>query len=124
MLFLINDQITEIDIPEMHLARRWKSLGCGDPYGMRAREALSFASLVIAEHVKDRIPLEDSLLQDLGALIIAKTGANAALFPMIGGVMNEPRLTILPETILSSLRDKQHREGKAPDIREIWPAAA
>ena len=124
MLFLLNDQITEIEIPEMHLAKRWQSLGCGDPYGMRAREALNFASRVVGEHLKEHIPLEDSLLQDLGSLIIAKTGANAVLFPIFGDVVGEPRLTILPETILESLRDRHHREGKAPDVREIWPNAA
>ncbi|KCZ52514.1 hypothetical protein HY29_04310 [Hyphomonas beringensis] len=124
MLFLMNDQITEIDIPEMHLAKCWKTLGCGDPYGMRAREALAFATRVVAEHVKEGIRLEDSLLQDLGSLIISKTGANAALFPAFDGKVSEPRLTILPETILASLRERHHREGKAPDMGEIWPAAA
>ena len=124
MLFLMNDQITEIDIPEMHLARRWKSLGCGDPYGMRARDALAFTGRVVAEHVREGIRLEDSLLKDLGSLIIAKTGANAALFPAFDGKVGEPRLTILPETILATLRERHRREGKAPDVREIWPAAA
>lgn len=124
MLFLMNDQIAEIEIPEMHLAKRWQSLGCGDPYGMRAREALNFVGRVVGEHIKERIPLEDSLLQDLGALIIAKTGANAVLFPVFGDVVGEPRLTILPETVLASLRERHRREGKAPDMREIWPSAA
>lgn len=124
MLFLINDQIAEIDIPEMHLARRWKSLGCGDPYGMRAREALDFAARVVSEHVKEGVRLEESLVQDLGSLIIAKTGANAALFPVHGNTVGEPRLTILPETILASLRDRMAAEGTPPDIRKIWPAAA
>ena len=55
MLFLMNDQITEIEIPEMHLAKRWQSLGCGDPYGMRAREALNFASRVVGEHLTETI---------------------------------------------------------------------
>ncbi|WP_348763043.1 hypothetical protein [Hyphomonas atlantica] len=124
MLFLLNDQITEIEIPEMHLSKRWKSLGCGDPYGMRAREALNFASRVVSEHMKEHIPLEDSLLQDLGALIIAKTGANAVLFPKFGDMIGEPRLTILPETVLASLRDRHRREGKVPNVGEIWPNAA
>ena len=124
MLFLMNDQITEIEIPEMHLAKRWQSLGCGDPYGMRAREALNFASRVVGEHLKERIPLEDSLLQDLGSLIIAKTGANAVLFPVFGSVVGEPRLTILPEAILRALKQRSEQEGTLPDIAEIWPLAA
>lgn len=124
MLFLMNDQIAEIDIPEMHLAKRWKSLGCGDPYGMRAREALDFAARVVSEHVKEGVCLEETLVQDLGSLIIAKTGANAALFPVYGGAVGEPRLTILPETILASLKERMATEGTPPDMREIWPAAA
>ncbi len=124
MLFLMNDQIVEIDIPEMHLAKRWKSLGCGDPYGMRAREALDFVARVVAEHVKEDVRLEESLVQDLGSLIIAKTGANAALFPVFGSSVGEPRLTILPETILISLKERMASEGAPPDIQEIWPAAA
>ena len=91
---------------------------------MRAREALNFTSRVVGEHMKDHIPLEDSLLQDLGALIIAKTGANAVLFPKFGDVIGEPRLTILPETVLASLRDRHRREGKVPNVGEIWPNAA
>lgn len=124
MLFLLNDQIAEVDIPEMHLVRRWKSLGCGDPYGMRARDALDFASKVVGDHLRAGVRLEESLLQDIGALIIAKTGANAALFPVVGGNVGEPRLTILPETIIGSLKEKIAHEGKLPDMREIWPAAA
>ena len=52
MLFLLNDTIAEIDIPEIHLSKRWKSLGCGDPHGMRAREALEFVTRVISDHVR------------------------------------------------------------------------
>lgn len=123
MLFLLNDKIVDIAIPESHLAKRWKVLGCGDPYGMRAREALSFAGRVIAEHVKEKIALEDALVQDLGALIIAKTGANAVLFPNYNGTLGEPRLTILPETILASLRERTE-SGEVPKLDDIWPLAA
>ena len=124
MLFLLNDQIVEISMPEMHLAKRWRALGCGDPYGMRAREALNFVSRVMSEHVREGVRLEDSLVEDLGALIIAKTGANAALFPIVGQKAGEPRLTILPETILASLRDKMDVDGETVDIEAIWPSAA
>ncbi len=124
MLFLLNDQIAEIPVPEIHLAKRWKMLGCGDPYGMRAREALDFASRVVAAHVEDGVKLEQGLVEDLAALIIAKTGANAALFPVIEGRIAEPRLTILPETILGALRERQAHDGSAPNLHEIWPVAA
>ena len=79
---------------------------------------------VVAEHVKEDVRLEESLVQDLGSLIIAKTGANAALFPVFGSSVGEPRLTILPETILISLKERMASEGAPPDIQEIWPAAA
>ena len=42
-------------------------------------------------------------LDDLAALIIAKTGANAALFPVHDGRVAEARLTILPEAILDAV---------------------
>jgi hypothetical protein len=124
MLFLLNDTIAEIDIPEIHLSKRWKSLGCGDPYGMRARDALDFATRVVADHVREAIPIDEVLIRDLGSLIIAKTGANAALFPMHGDAAGEPRLTILPEAILRSLQQRAEREGAPPSIAEIWPIAA
>jgi len=124
MLFLLNDMIAEIDIPEIHLSKRWKSLGCGDPYGMRARDALDFVTRVVADHVREGIPIDAVLVQDLGSLIIAKTGANAALFPAQDGSVGEPRLTILPEAILRALKQRAEKEGTLPDIAEIWPLAA
>jgi hypothetical protein len=124
MLFLLNDQIVEIETPEVHLAKRWKTLGCGEPLGMRAREALDFTAKIVAAHVAEGIPLEASLLQDIGALIISKTGANAALFPVYGRVMGEARLTILPETILAALRERQETEGRRPNLADIWAVAA
>ncbi|MCA8901303.1 MAG: hypothetical protein KDA53_08630 [Hyphomonas sp.] len=124
MLFLLNDQIADVAIPEIHLSKRWKLLGCGDPAAMRAREALDFTARVIAEHVKEGVKLEETLLEDLASLIIAKTGANAALFPVINGSVGEARLTILPETILASLREKHAHDGQPPNLRDIWPAAA
>ncbi|HPE48939.1 MAG TPA: hypothetical protein PLR76_11100 [Hyphomonas sp.] len=124
MLFLLNDQIADVAIPEIHLSKRWKVLGCGDPAAMRAREALDFVSRVVAEHVREGVRLEETLVEDLAALIIAKTGANAALFPATDGRVSEARLTILPETILASLREKHVHDGQPPNLRDIWPLAA
>lgn len=124
MLFLLNDKIAEIDIPEIHLSKRWKCLGCGDPYGMRARDALDFVTRVIADHVREGMPIDTVLVQDLGSLIIAKTGANAALFPGRDARVGEPRLTILPEAILRTLKQRADQEGRLPDLEEIWPLAA
>jgi hypothetical protein len=124
MLFLLNDTIAEIDIPEVHLSKRWKSLGCGDPHSMRAREALEFVTRVVADHVREHMPMDEVLIQDLGSLIIAKTGANAALFPVLESTVSEPRLTILPEAILRALKQRTEQEGTPPNIAEIWPLAA
>jgi len=124
MLFLLNEQIVDVAIPEIHLSKRWKVLGCGDPGSMRAREALEFVARVVSAHADEGVPLELSLVEDLASLIIAKTGANAALFPVTDGRVGEARLTILPETILASLREKHVQGGPAPDLKDIWPLAA
>lgn len=123
MLFLLNRQVVEVDIPEAHLARRWKVLGCGDPYGMRAREALDFTYRVMREHEDAGDEIDEALSQDLAALLIAKTGANAVLFPSLESADAEPRLTILPEAILQSLR-KHLENGEVLDIGLVWPLAA
>ena len=119
MLFLLNDRIVDVDAPEARLARRWKTLGCGDPRAMMARDALDFAKAVIASHRANEMVLEADLADDLAALIIAKTGANAALFVSNG----EPRLTLLPESILASLADRMEK-GDEVEVEEIWPKAA
>ena len=124
MLFLLNEQIVEVAIPEIHLSKRWKVLGCGDPSGMRAREALEFVARAVSAHIEDGVVLEQGLVEDLASLIISKTGANAALFPVNDGKVGEARLTILPETILASLRERHTHDGLAPDLKEIWPLAA
>ena len=124
MLFLLNEQIVELAIPEIHLSKRWKVLGCGDPGSMRAREALEFVARVVGAHAEEDVPMEAALVEDLASLIISKTGANAALFPVVGKRVGEARLTILPETILASLRERYAHDGQAPDLREIWPLAA
>ena len=91
---------------------------------MRAREALEFVTRVVADHVREHMPMDEVLIQDLGSLIIAKTGANAALFPVLESTVSEPRLTILPEAILRALKQRTEQEGTPPNIAEIWPLAA
>ena len=119
MLFLLNDRILNVDAPEARLARRWKMLGCGDPRSMMARDAIEFTRAVIESHRVNEMDMESDLADDLAALIIAKTGANAALF--IAG--NEPRLTLLPEGILATLADRMEK-GDEVEVAEIWPKAA
>jgi|1048.fasta_scaffold41732_2 hypothetical protein len=123
MLFLLNETVTEIEAPELRLLKRGPVLGFEDIHAMRARDAIEYARARLqACHDRGTTP-DAGLIADLAALIIAKTGANAALFPIQDGRVSEPRLTILPESILEAVRAR-FAEGVAPDIRQIWPRAA
>lgn len=123
MLFLLNDQIVELDSPEAHLLARWKILGCGEPYLMRAREALDFTAQVMTQLGRyGQMPSAETVA-DLAALIVSKTGANAILFARSEGGRHEPRLTTLPEHTLEALRGRADKTG-AIDIKTVWPMAA
>lgn len=123
MMFLLNETVTEIEAPELRLLKRGPVLGFEDIHAMRAREAIEFARARLQACHDRGIQPDAALTADLAALIIAKTGANAALFPVQDGRVSEPRLTILPESILEAVRVR-FAEGVAPDIRQIWPRAA
>ena len=118
MLFLLNEFVTEIEAPELRLLKRGPVLGFEDAHAMRARDAIEFARDKLQACLDENIQPDEAMVADLAALIIAKTGANAALFPV-----HEPPLTILPESILEAVRARL-AEGAKPDIRQIWPRAA
>lgn len=123
MLFLLNEYVTEVEAPELRLLKRGPVLGFEDAHSLRAREAIEFARGKLQScHDIGEGPGE-ILIADLAALIIAKTGANAALFPVHDGRVSEPRLTILPESILEAVRARIAEGGDA-GIRNIWPRAA
>ncbi len=123
MLFLLNEYVTEIEAPELRLLKRGPWLGFEDAHAMRARDAIEFAREKLQACLDESIQPDEAMVADLAALIIAKTGANAALFPVHEGRVAEPRLTILPESILEAVRARL-AEGAKPDIRQIWPRAA
>ena len=123
MLFLLNETVTEIEAPELRLLKRGPVLGLEDVHAMRARDAIEYARARLQACHDRGTPPDAGLMADLAALIIAKTGANAALFPVHEGRVSEPRLTILPESILEAVRMRL-AEGAVPDIRQIWPRAA
>lgn len=123
MLFLLNDRVTSIEAPEMHLLKRGATLGFEDLHAMRAREAIDLVRARLQACHDAGIRADDALITDLAALIIAKTGANAALFPVHEGRVIEPRLTILPETILEAIRTRL-AEGGTADLQQLWPRAA
>lgn len=122
VLFLLNDVVTEIEAPEMRLLVRGANLG-GDVQGLTPREAMNLVRTRLqAVHDRGAVP-ERALIDDLAALIIAKTGANAALFPVHEGRVAEARLTILPEAILEAVCTRL-AEGHRPDMGAFWTRAA
>lgn len=124
MMFLLNDAIIEIDAPEVHLSSRWKSIGCGEPYSLMARDAIEFVRVVMDEHAKQSMAVDTLLAQDLASLIIAKTGANAILFVNKTGGPSETRLTMIPENVLRQLKERVDGGGQAVTVEEVWPVAA
>lgn len=122
MLFLLNDIVTEIEAPEMRLLIREAVFG-GDVQALRPREAMEIArGRLQALHDRGQVP-DQTMVDDLAALIISKTGANAALFPVHEGRVAEARLTILPEAILESVRLRL-AEGRSGDTGAFWTRAA
>ncbi|MEM6410145.1 MAG: hypothetical protein AAF683_01260 [Pseudomonadota bacterium] len=119
MLFLLNTSIIEIDAPELHLAKHWKRIGCGDPSAMRASDAVDFAIRVVNNHVSEAMELDDTTSIDLAALIISKTGANAALFAGSGIA----RLNVLAEPVLRGLQSELGK-GRIERLDELWTDAA
>lgn len=117
MLFLLNRTIVDVDNPEHHLAQNWRRIGCGDPVRLLADDAVKFAAMVYNEHICDGIELEAETLQDIAALLITKTGANAA---SISG-QQTVRLNVLDDVILRGLYD-QFGSGVPGD--QIWTDAA
>ncbi len=123
MLFLLNDTIIEIDAPEIHLLKRTAAFGGCDVHGLRAREALELAREKFTQSLRTASAQPRELLADIAALIIAKTGANAALFPVLGGAVGEPRVAALPENVLEALKSRLAM-GAEPEIEAIWQRAA
>lgn len=102
MLFLLNDQIVKLNDPEAHLKACWRSLGCGDPRGMRAQEAINFVGVIFKSITKSEGRIDAALATDLAALIVSKTGANALLMRPTSSGGFEPRLRDLPQLVLET----------------------
>lgn len=122
MLFLLNDRIIDVPAPEAHIHRRWRILGCGEPTRLLPDDAMQFAQSVVRQSYRECIELCDETVQDLAALIITITGANAALIHANredGG----PRLARLPEGILATLKARSEADGDVV-IADIWQQAA
>ncbi len=100
MFVLIDDHLLEVELPEIRLSKCWPRLGCGDPAGLRACEAVRFAETVVEAHRRDGLVMGEVLLADLAALIVAKTGANGARFRSLDDGKTEARLHHFDEAVL------------------------
>lgn len=122
MLFLLNDVVTDIAAPEMRLLHRQPAFR-DDVLCLTASEALALARQRLqALHDRGLMPA-DNLIDDLAALIISRTGANAAFFPVSGRRVGEARLGLFPEIVLQGLLDRRRRAGGA-DQACFWMQAA
>ena len=126
MLFLLNNRIVELDLPELRLARRWRVLGCGEPSRLRPSEALDFVQAVIDSYWYDGEEMDSELRADLCALIVSVTGANAALFAEGHSEKIPPRLMVLEENVLQAIQVQMQAEQLpvVTGIAHIWKGAA
>lgn len=100
MLFLLNDRIVDVSLPEMHLERRWKTIGCGTPYALRAQDVVDFVQARLDTiRIFDR-DLSDSEAADLAALIISRTGANSLILRHRSDGSTDPILRLIPSAVL------------------------
>ena len=113
MLFLLNDHIVELEMPEARLRQRWRSIGCGDPHTLRAQDAIEFVGNRVCEAMRKRVALSIEELKDYAALIIAKTGANSLMLKPRPNGRLEPRLQDLPRLVLET-----YQRGAANDQRK------
>ena len=100
MLFLLNDRIVTVSLPEMHLERRWKSIGCGTPYGLRASEVVDFVQSKLEATRGSGNDVSEAEARDLAALIISRTGANSLILRHRSDGSSEPVLRLIPSPVL------------------------
>lgn len=112
MLFLLNDRVVDIEIPEAHLQRRWRSMGCGDPHHLRAQDAIEFVRDAMSAKLRKGEQPSPETVRDYAALILSKTGANSLILkPRADGSL-EPRLQDIPRMVLET-----YKRGAANDDR-------
>ncbi|MEL7230895.1 MAG: hypothetical protein AAGJ85_00110 [Pseudomonadota bacterium] len=102
MLFLLNDHIVELDVPEAHLNRRWRAIGCGHPNDLRAQDAIEFVARAMSDARRSGKALDMLAIKDFAALIVTKTGANSLILRSRADGSMEPRLQDLPRLVLET----------------------
>ena len=122
MLFLFNNRVIDVAMPEARLNQVWRTLGCGDPARLTAADAVDFVKRVIEQTGREGLADEDGLRGDLAALLIATTGANAATFLRGEDGQLEPRLSVFPEPVLEGLRGIGESDRERASA--LWVAAA
>ncbi len=118
MLFLLNDRIVDVALPEMHLERRWRRLGCGEPYGLRADQAVDFVQARLEQSRNLNLPLSEEEACDLAALIIARTGANSFTLRQHRDGQSQPVLQCVPAPVLSAFARGMTSYTAGP--RQAW----
>lgn len=116
MLFLLHDQIVDVDIPEMRLERRWRRIGCGRPHAFRAGDVVNFvhARLEQARFFVRQMDYQEAC--DLASLIISRTGANSFILRRTSDGSTEPMLKIIPQPVLEIYAiGAANDEGAAPN---------
>ncbi|MGB3625959.1 MAG: hypothetical protein WA989_09020 [Henriciella sp.] len=115
MLFLLDNQIVDVDIPEMRLERRWRRIGCGRPHAFRANDVVNFvhARLEQARFFVGQMEYQEAC--DLASLIISRTGANSFILQRTAGGAIEPALKIIPQLVMEAYAvGAANDEGAAP----------
>jgi hypothetical protein len=102
MLFLLNDKVIEVKAPEAHLLQRWREIGCGDPRQLRAQDAVEIATQKFSRLNPSSVDEMPDELNDIAALIIAKTGANSLILKPTPAGGYEPRLRDVPQLVLET----------------------
>lgn len=113
MLFLLNDRVIEVEMPEARVTSRWREIGCGDPAHLRAHEAVEFVKARLQSSLPDCAIALGETHKDLAALIVSKTGANSLVLRPTASGDFEPRLRDVPTIVLET-----YQRGAANDRDE------
>ncbi len=111
MLFLLNDTVVDIEMPETPLMQKRREMGCSDPAELRAQDAIEFVRDQVAQHLAAGYALQSERIKDLAALIIAKTGAKSLILKPTAGGGLEPRLRDVPVMVLETYQRGADNDG-------------